>query len=112
MTKTKTMPKSKSQTKANGLPDVLTLEEAAEYLRVSPKVVKDLVAGGAIPARDIGSELRFLKAALADWLRTFNSRAAMTAQIGAFADDQTMPELRRKIYEGRGRPEVPEREDV
>jgi excisionase family DNA binding protein len=51
------------------LGEVLTLSEAATYLRVSEAAVSKLVADHAIPAQSIGGELRFLKAALADWLR-------------------------------------------
>ena len=49
--------------------DVLTLAEAAAYLRVEPAAVEQLVADEAIPARKIGGEWRFLKKALDDWLR-------------------------------------------
>ena len=49
--------------------DVLTLAEAAAYLRVSEPAVAQLVADQAIPARKIGGEWRFLKRALDDWLR-------------------------------------------
>ncbi len=49
--------------------DVLTLAEAAAYLRTSEPAVEQLVAEEAIPARRIGGELRFLKKALDDWLR-------------------------------------------
>jgi excisionase family DNA binding protein len=50
-------------------PEVLTLAEAAEFLRVSDEVVATLAAEGALPAQLVGSEWRFLKRALADWLR-------------------------------------------
>ncbi len=49
--------------------EVLTLAEAAAFLRVSADDLTELLAQGAIPAQKIGSEWRFLKRALADWLR-------------------------------------------
>jgi excisionase family DNA binding protein len=49
--------------------DILTLAEAAAYLRVSGSAVDQLVADQAIPARKIGGEWRFLRRALEDWLR-------------------------------------------
>jgi excisionase family DNA binding protein len=49
--------------------EVLTLQEAASFLRVSEEALSDLVARHAIPAQRIGDEWRFLKPALADWLR-------------------------------------------
>jgi excisionase family DNA binding protein len=50
-------------------PDVLTLPEAALYLRVSKEAMEKLVVDRAVPARQIGGEWRFLKKALDDWLR-------------------------------------------
>jgi excisionase family DNA binding protein len=49
--------------------DVLTLSEAAAYLRVSADALSDLAANRGVPAQKIGGEWRFLKRALADWLR-------------------------------------------
>lgn len=49
--------------------DVLTLAEAAAYLRVSEADLDELVSRDAIPAQKIGGKWRFLKRALADWLR-------------------------------------------
>jgi excisionase family DNA binding protein len=48
---------------------VLTLAEAAAYLRVPEEAISELAAEHAIPAQKIGGEWRFLKRALADWLR-------------------------------------------
>jgi excisionase family DNA binding protein len=49
--------------------EVLTLPEAAAYLRVSEDALRKLAAAHAIPAQPIDEEWRFLKRALADWLR-------------------------------------------
>jgi len=49
--------------------DVLTLAEAAAYLRVPEAELLHLVEADDIPAQKIGGEWRFLKKALAEWLR-------------------------------------------
>jgi excisionase family DNA binding protein len=49
-------------------PDVLTLAEAAELLRVEPEAVEALVADGHLPARKVAGELRFARRAVLDWL--------------------------------------------
>ncbi len=46
--------------------EVLTLEESADYLRISPQVVDELASRGAIPGRCIINDWRFLKDALDD----------------------------------------------
>lgn len=93
-------------------PEVLTLEEAAAYLRLSPEVVERQAAQGSLPGRNIENEWRFLKSAIDDWLRTPNSYAALLQQIGAFSDDETLAELRDSIYRDRGRPEVEQGQDA
>jgi excisionase family DNA binding protein len=54
----------------NGHPeDVLTLAEAAAFLRAPEAELLRLVETHDIPAQQIGGEWRFLKSALTDWLR-------------------------------------------
>jgi excisionase family DNA binding protein len=48
--------------------EVLTLPEAASYLRVTEEALAKLVEDDAIPAQKIGAEWRFLKRALTVWL--------------------------------------------
>ena len=48
--------------------EVLTLEEAAELLRVEERVVERLAARGELPGRKLGREWRFTRAALLEWL--------------------------------------------
>jgi excisionase family DNA binding protein len=50
------------------IPEVLTLSEAATYLRVSEDALQQLAADDRIPARKIGEEWRFLKRGLQAWL--------------------------------------------
>lgn len=92
--------------RTNSLPHVLTLDEAAGYLRISKKVVRDLATRGSLPARQIDRDWRFLKSALDDWLRGRDGRSRLLKQAGALAHDDTMPELMEAIYAARGRPET------
>ena len=53
--------------------EVFTLAEAAAFLRVSEVNVIDLLHSQNLPGRFIGSEWRFLKAAIQQWLSTGSS---------------------------------------
>ena len=88
------------------MPDVLTLEEVARYLRLPQEKVERQAAQGQIPGRRIEDTWRFLRAAIDDWLRSQDARTILLQQAGALADDETLPQLRTSIYDERGRPEV------
>lgn len=88
------------------LPEVLTLEEASEYLRLPRETVLKQAAKKNIPGRKIGDDWRFLKTAIDDWLNTNNSRFTLLSQAGAFADDDSLEDLRKSIYLRRERPET------
>ena len=47
---------------------VMTSGEAAEYLKMHVKTVCRLAKEGRIPAKKVGSEWRFLKSVLDQWL--------------------------------------------
>jgi excisionase family DNA binding protein len=70
MTRTKTANTKKpkrARPTSNGTPEkteVLTLEEAAAYLRVPVEDVLHMVDGEELPGRKFGAEWRFYKAAL------------------------------------------------
>lgn len=49
--------------------DVLTLEELAEYLKVPTAAARRAVKEQNLPCRNVGGELRFLRDAVANWLR-------------------------------------------
>jgi len=49
--------------------EIFTLQEAAEYLRVTKVTMRKLVAEGVIPARKVGREWRIHKDALVEWLK-------------------------------------------
>ena len=86
--------------------EVLTLEEVARYLRLPKDTIVRQAAQGAIPGRRIEDTWRFLKAAIDDWLRSYDSRTLLLQQAGALADDKSLPTLRKKIYAARKRPEI------
>ena len=88
------------------LPDVLTLEETSIYLRLSIEAVTNQAVSGNLPGRKVENDWRFLKIAVDDWLRAKSSRAVLLSQAGAFADDDSLTQLRDTIYEARERPEV------
>ncbi len=90
------------------IPDVLTLEEVADYLRLPKETVERQATQGQIPGRQIEDTWRFLKAAINDWLRSHDSRVILLQQAGALAADDTLPKLRATIYANRGRSEVEE----
>lgn len=56
----------KSQTQAGT--DVLDVEEAAQYLKFSPRKLYGLVRNGEIPHKRIGRQYRFSRRALDAWL--------------------------------------------
>jgi excisionase family DNA binding protein len=86
--------------------DVLTLEEAAGFLRVSPEVAEELANRGAIPGRRIGEEWRFLRSSIEDWLRRPDYKQSLLGQAGSLRDDETLADLLQGIYAARGRSEV------
>ena len=48
--------------------DILTLAEAAAYVRVSQKTMGELARNGQVPAQKVGREWRFLRSSLERWL--------------------------------------------
>ena len=54
---------------ATAVPDVMTLEEAARYLKVTPADVQSLIDSGELKAKKIGSSFRISKAAIEDYLK-------------------------------------------
>ena len=97
--------------RVKALPDVLTLEEAAAYLRLSKGAVKKQAEMRLLPGRKVDRQWRFLKAALDDWLRGQDKKDSWTAlseQFGVFKDDETLLPMLEEIYKARGRPMVEE----
>ncbi|HUT89817.1 MAG TPA: helix-turn-helix domain-containing protein [Thermoguttaceae bacterium] len=49
--------------------DVLTIDELAEYLKISKSTLYKLVQEGALPGQKIGRRWRFHKDAIDSWLK-------------------------------------------
>src|SRR6186997_1749990 len=80
----------------NGAPgEVLTLAEAAAYLRVSENQVIELVHFKGLPGRAFGQEWRFFKAAIQQWLSQPPPAKPdfWETWIGAFKDDPHLKEI-------------------
>ena len=89
--------------------EVLTLSEAATYLRLSEAEVVDLVHSQGLPGRCIAGNLRFLKTAIQDWLATASPtwetrKAAILVLAGKYKDDPDLEGIVEEAYRRRGRP--------
>jgi len=85
---------------------VLTLKEAATYLKIPEEKIERQAIQGKIPGMRIEDEWRFLKTAIDDWLRSYDSRTILMNQAGALSDDEKSDELLMMIYLERGRSET------
>lgn len=61
-------------TDANVQRDILTIEEAAELLGVSVKTFNKVLHSQDLPARKIGREWKFSRAALIEWVGSGRSK--------------------------------------
>lgn len=87
---------------------VMTLGEAAKFLRVSAAKVRELADEGKLPGREIGDDWRFLQSMLVEWLRGKpTSKELFLRQAGIFKDDDTLPQMLEEIYKARGRRATP-----
>lgn len=87
--------------------DVLTLAEAAAYLRLDETEVVRLVTEQGLPGRRTGRDWRFLKTALQDWLKQPELSADNTLFLklaGKFRDDPFLEGIVADAYRQRGRP--------
>ena len=87
--------------------DVLTLAEAAEYLRISNDEVVQLTTQRGLPGRRAGHDWRFLKTALQDWLKRpepLTDNAVFLELAGRFQDDPFLEDIVADAYRQRGRP--------
>jgi excisionase family DNA binding protein len=87
-------------------PEILTLQEVADYLRLPEEVVERQAILGRLPGRCIEAAWRFHKDAIEEWLKHEDSRTELLQQAGALEDDDTLAALRAAIYAERGRPEI------
>jgi excisionase family DNA binding protein len=86
--------------------DVLTLAEAAAYLKVAEPEVARLAQSRELPARMVGTEWRFLKSAIQTWLSTpcsSETEGGVWAMAGSWKDDPYLEEMLKEIHRNRGR---------
>lgn len=86
------------------LPEVLTLEEAALYLRVPPDAVLRMIDAEGLPARRFGADWRFSKVAVQAWLGAARAKRGILNHIGRIEGDPHAQEMMREIYARRRRP--------
>jgi len=80
--------------------EILTLEEAAELLGISPRALREAAARGEVPARKIARRWRFSRFALHQWLGSTNP---YLRHLGALADNPLWAEVQRAIEAERER---------
>ena len=97
---------------ANGPPgEVMTLAEAAAYLRFAEADILRLVQEQGLPGRQMGKEWRFLKPAIREWLSKpppKGGKEGIWAAAGSWKDDPYLDEMLKEIYRRRGRPRTEE----
>ncbi len=80
--------------------ELITLEEAANYLRVNKQTIHRLLERRDIPAMRVGHLWRFDKASIDVWLR--QSSAEIVADILVIDDDETLCNLFQDTLQGEG----------
>jgi excisionase family DNA binding protein len=80
--------------------DLLTLEELANYLRVTEKTIYRLLDKRSIPATKVGRQWRFDKAAIDSWLRQNSTEGA--SHILVIDDEETICSLFKDTLEYDG----------
>lgn len=89
--------------------DVLTLAHAAAYLQLPEAVVRAEAEAGRLPGRNVGGGWRFVRSAVAEWLRPspppepkpLSSKERMRSLIGVRKDDPTVDAMVEEIYRQR-----------
>jgi excisionase family DNA binding protein len=102
MTMIKTKQKPDGKLRRQQPSEVLTLAEAAGYLRVSEEAVLQLVREQCLPGRRIGDEWRFARTALRDWLCEGPSAKDRIMRLArAWKDDPHLEAIVREAYRRR-----------
>ncbi len=79
---------------------LMTLQEIADYLRVTKKTIYRLLRQGKIPAIKVGHQWRFDKASIDEWLQ--QSSVAATANILVIDNKETIRALFKEVLEELG----------
>jgi excisionase family DNA binding protein len=80
--------------------EVLTLQEAADFLRCSPDTVKRKARAGELPASKIGRVWRFRRADLDEWLANGGTRREELEDEGLL---MMVEERRAEVAAGRSK---------
>ena len=80
--------------------ELMTVQEVANYLRVTKKTIYRLLRRGKIPATRVGKQWRFDKAAIDEWLK--QGSAAATANILVIDDEEAVRLLFKETLEELG----------
>jgi excisionase family DNA binding protein len=88
--------------------EVLDLQTAAAYLKVTEEDVLRMVREHGLPGRQVGEGWRFLKAAIRQWLAAGtppqpSRKEAQLALAGKYRDDPDLMRICKEAYEQRGR---------
>jgi len=79
--------------------EVLTLEEAAELLGISPRALREAAARGEVPGRKVANRWRFSRFALHRWLS--GPVHPYLSHAGALADNPLWEEVQEAIAQAR-----------
>ena len=78
-------------TSLNAQRDILTIAEAADLLGVSEKTFNKVLHAQNIPARKVGREWKFSRAALIEWVGAGRSKDFYNSQSDDDEDDSPKP---------------------
>jgi len=107
MPRTKKQPEPTPPTVTNNgaVAEVMTLSEAATYLRLPEDAVRTAIQDQDLPGRCVNGEWRFLKSGIQEWLlrgpKPSSNKEAWRALVGMWKDDPTVDELREEIARQR-----------
>ncbi len=82
---------------------VMTLSEAAKFLRLPPKFIQEKVEIGEIPGQRIGRAWRFSRAVLEKWLRGRYTQLTLLKDIDPSKNDNLSLPTVEKVYKKRRR---------
>jgi excisionase family DNA binding protein len=96
---------AKSSLNGQVVEDVLTLTEAAVFLKVPEKLLHTDADAGKIPGRKIGEEWRFSKTALQSWLAkpedVRSDKEIFLSLAGAWPDDEETRKMTKFLAKSR-----------
>ncbi len=93
--------RGKSQASAKVALEVLTLDEAAAFLRVSSEEVEQAVLSSGMPGQKVGTTWRFYRQALQQWLSQSRPALRNYSFVGSGKDDPHLAEILKDIYQRR-----------